>query len=146
MSTYQKLMTMKLNVMQLISNLRRSAMQAIGSIVLTIAFWQGLSIDVDAAISVSVQPGLGSSNNIVKQVANMGNSEPGRMEAMKNDKNPAQALLNTTETGVKIDADKAERPIGDTPELVKQTADRNSKQAEEFSEKTTKKVKNFFRF
>ena len=121
-------------------------MQAIGSIVLTIAFWQGLSIDVDAAIAASVQPGLGSSNNIVKQVANMGNSEPGRMEAMKNYKNPAQALLNTTETGVKIDADKAERPIGDTPELVKKTADRNSKQAEEFSEKTTKKVKNFFGF
>jgi hypothetical protein len=121
-------------------------MQAIGSIVLTIAFWQGLSIDVDAAISASVQPGLGSTNNIVKQVANM-EREPGRMDsAKKNDKNPAQALLNTTETGVKIDADKAERPIGDTPELVKQTADRNSKQAEEFSEKTTKKVKNFFGF
>ena len=146
MSTYQKLMTMKLNVMQLISNLRRSAMQAIGSIVLTIAFWQGLSIDVDAAISASVQPGLGSTNNIVKQVANM-EREPGRMDsAMKNDKNPASALLETTETGVKIDADKAERPIGDTPELVKKTAERNSKQAEEFSEKTTKKVKNFFGF
>ena len=145
MSTYQKLMTMKLNMMQLISNLRRSAMQAIGSIVLTIAFWQGLSIDVDAAIAASVQPGIGSSTTIVKQVANM-EREPGRMEAMKNNKNPAQALLNTTETGVKIDADKAERPIGDTPELVKKTADRNSKQAEEFSEKTTKKVKNFFGF
>jgi hypothetical protein len=145
MSTYQKLMTMKLNIMQLISNLRRYVMQAIGAIVLTIAFWQGLSIDVDAAIAASVQPGLGSSTNIVKQVANM-ERESGQMDAMKNDKNPAQALLNTTETGVKIDADKAERPIGDTPELVKQTADRNSQQAEEFSEKTTKKVKNFFGF
>ena len=125
------------------SNLRRYVMQAIGAIVLTIAFWQGLSIDVDAA---SVQPGLGSSNNTVQQVANM-EREPGRMDsAMRNDKNPASALLETAETGVKIDADKAERPIGDTPELVKKTADRNSKQAEEFSEKTTKKVKNFFGF
>ena len=146
MSTYQKLMTMKLNMMQLISNLRRYAMQAIGAIVLTIAFWQGLSIDIDAAIAASVQPGIGSSTTIVKQVANM-EREPGRMDsAMKNDKNPASALLETTETGVKIDADKAERPIGDTPELVKKTAERNSKQAEEFSEKTTKKVKNFFGF
>ena len=146
MSTYQKLMTMKSNIMQLISNFRRSAMQAIGAIVLTIAFWQGLSLDVDAAIAASVQPGLGSSNNTVEQVANM-EREPSRMDsAMKNDKNPAQALLNTTETGVKIDADKAERAIGDTPELVKKTADRNSQQAEEFSEKTTKKVKNFFGF
>ena len=146
MSTYQKLMTMKLNMMQLISNLRRSAMQAIGAIVLTIAFWQGLSIDIDAAIAASMQSGIGSSTTIVKQVANM-EREPGRMDsAMKNDKNPASALLETTETGVKIDADKAERPIGDTPELVKKIADRNSKQAEEFSEKTTKKVKNFFGF
>ena len=128
------------------SNLRRYLIQAIGGIVLTIAFWQGLSIDVDAAIAASVQPGLGSSTTIVKQVANM-EREPGRMDsAMKNDKNPARSLLETAETGVKIDADKAERPIGDTPELVKQTADRNSKQAEEFSEKTTKKVKNFFGF
>ena len=132
--------------MQSMSNLRRYVMQAIGAIVLTIAFWQGLSIDVDAAIAASVQPGLGSSNNTVQQVANMAR-EPGRMDsAMKNDKNPASALLETAETGVKIDADKAERPIGDTPELVKKTADRNSKQAEEFSEKTTKKVKNFFGF
>ena len=132
--------------MQSMSNLRRYVMQAIGAIVLTIAFWQGLSIDVDAAIAASVQLGLGSSNNTVQQVANM-EREPGRMDsAMKNDKNPASALLETAETGVKIDADKAERPIGDTPELVKKTAERNSKQAEEFSEKTTKKVKNFFGF
>jgi hypothetical protein len=65
---------------------------------------------------------------------------------MKNDKNPVKSLLDTAETGVKIDADKAERPMGDTPELVKQTADRNAKQAGELSEKTTKKVKNFFGF
>ena len=128
------------------SNLRRYLMQTIGAIVLTIAFWQGLSIDVDAAIAASVQPGLSSSTTILKQVANM-EREPGRMDsAMKNDKNPARSLLETAETGVKIDADKAERPIGDTPELVKKTAERNSKQAEEFSEKTTKKVKNFFGF
>ncbi len=133
--------------MQSMSNLRRYLMQTIGAIVLTLAFWQALSIDVDAAIAASVQPELGSSTTIVKQVANMENREPGRMDsAMKNDKNPASALLETAETGVKIDADKAERPIGDTPELVKQTSDRNSKQAEEFSEKTTKKVKNFFGF
>jgi hypothetical protein len=122
-------------------------MQAIGGIVLTIVCWQGLSIGVDAAIAASVQPELGSSTNIVKQVADMENREPGQMDsAMKNDKNPVKSLLDTAETGVKIDADKAERPMGDTPELVKQTADRNAKQAGELSEKTTKKVKNFFGF
>ncbi|WP_373542970.1 hypothetical protein [Chamaesiphon sp.] len=137
---------MKLNIVQSMSNLRRYLMQAIGTIVVTIACWQGLSIGVDAAIAASVQPGLDRSTSIVTQVANL-EREPGQMEqVVKDDKNPARSLLNTAETGVKIDADKAEKPMGDTPSLVKETADRNAKQAGEFSEKTTKKVKNFFGF
>ena len=122
-------------------------MRAIGLIVVTIACWQGLSIGVDAAIAANVGSVSDRSNaNIVKQVANL-EREPGRMEqVVKDDKNPARSLLNASETGVKIDADKAEKPMGDTPAIVKETADRNAKQAGEFSEKTTKKVKNFFGF
>ena len=129
---------MKSTMMQPMSNLRRYFMQAIGAIVLTVACWQGLSIGADAASADSM---VASQPSIVKQVV-------ARQEdaAMKDRQNPATSLLNTTETGVKIDADKAEKPMGDTPAIVKETADRNAKQAGEFSEKTTKKVKNFFGF
>jgi hypothetical protein len=130
---------MKSTIVQPMSNLRRYFMRAIGAIVLTVACWQGLSIGVDAASADSMV--ASSQPSIVKQVV-----ERQENAAMKDRQNPATSLLNTTETGVQIDADKAEKPMGDTPAIVKETADRNVKQAEKFSEKTTKKVKNFFGF
>ena len=138
---------MKSTIVQPMSNLRRYLMKALGLIVVTIACWQGLSVGVDPAIAANMEQGSDrGSANLVRQVANL-EREPGKMEqVVKDDKNPARSLLNTSETGVKIDADKAERPMGDSPELVKERTDRNAKQAGEFSEKTTKKVKNFFGF
>ncbi len=130
---------MKAKLVKPISSLKQAIMQAIGGIVLTIALWQGLSIGVDTAIADSMM--ASSQPSIVRQVVDRQGDA-----AMSERKDPANALLDTAETGVKIDADKAERPMGDSPEIVKKTADRNAKQAEKFSEKTTNKVKNFFGF
>jgi hypothetical protein len=111
--------------------------------------WQGTLLGVDTALATpaiavnSLQEVSNSQASIVKQVANRLNREPDRLNSgMKNRKDPANALLDTAETGVKINADKAEKPIDDSPEIVKKTSERNSQQAEKFSENLTKKIKN----
>ena len=82
---------------------------------------------------------------VIKQIAAKENlathTAESAMDNSKNSKNPARSLLETTETGVKIDADKAEKFSGDTPEIVKKNADRNSEQAENFSKNVTKNIK-----
>ena len=114
-----------------------------------LTMWQGTLLGVDTAVAapaIAVNSLSGISNSkasIVKQVANRVDRESDRMNsAPKKSKDPANVLLDVAETGVKIDANKAEKPIDDSPEIVKKTSERNSQQAEKFSKKLTEKIKN----
>jgi hypothetical protein len=131
------------------SKIERYITQTLCGLFLMLAMWQGTLLGVDTAIAtpaIAVNSSLELSNskaNIIKQVANRLDREPDRNDsAMKNRKDPANALLDTAETGVKINANKAEKPINDSPEIVKKTSERNSQQAENFSKNLTKKIKN----
>ncbi len=108
-----------------------------------LTIWQGTLLTVDAAIAAPASALSNSPANIVKQVVNRSERNSDRIDpAMKKSKDPANALLDTAETGVKINANKAEKPIDDSPEIVKTTSERNSQQAGKFSKNLTKKIKN----
>jgi hypothetical protein len=131
------------------SNIERYLAQTLCGLFLLLTMWQGTLLGVNTALAapaIAVNSSLGISNskaNIITQVANRLDREPDRIDsATKNRKDPANALLDTAETGVKINANKAEKPIDDSPEIVKKTSERNSQQAEKFSKNLTKKIKN----
>jgi hypothetical protein len=112
-------------------------------LLLMLTIWQGTLLTVDTAIAASASALSNSPANIVKQVVNLSERNSDQIDpAKKKSKDPANALLDTAETGVKINADKAEQPIDDSPEIVKNTSERNSQQAGEFSKNLTKKIKN----
>jgi hypothetical protein len=131
------------------SNIERYLAQTLCGLFLLLTMWQGTLLGVNTALAapaIAVNSSLGISNskaNIITQVANRLDREPDRIDsATKNRKDPANALLDTAETGVKINANKAEKPIDDSPEIVKKTSERNSQQAEKFSKNLTKKIRN----
>ncbi len=126
-------------VAKIASNLTRT----LYGLLLMLTIWQGTSLDFDTAFAAPASAISDSPTNIVKQIVNRSDRNSDRIDpAMKKSKDPANALLDTAETGVKINADKAEKPIGDTPEIVKKTSERNSQQAQDLSEKLVKKIKN----
>jgi hypothetical protein len=131
------------------SKIERYLTQTLWGLFMMLTMWQGTLFGVDTALAapaIAVNSSSEISNskaNIIKQVANQLDREPDRIDsATKNRKDPANALLDTAETGVKINADKAEKPIDDSPEIVKKTSERNSQQAGKFSKNLTKKIKN----
>ena len=134
----------------IITNLQRYLARSICGLFVMLAIWQGIAIGVDTALAASIEEvvvpeGIGNNRaNIVKQLEEKEKLAEQKAESALKD--PAESLLDIAKTGVKIDADKAEKSSSDTPEIVKTTADRNSKQAEKFSEKTTKKVKGLLNF
>jgi hypothetical protein len=65
---------------------------------------------------------------------------------MDKTKNAIDRSMDKSTIPNNVDADKSESYSGDTPDKVRKTANRNSKQAEDFSKKTTAKAKNFFGF
>jgi hypothetical protein len=123
-----------------ISTIKRYITRSICGLFVMLSIWQGMSLGVDTALAAeSIERKISDSTaRIAKQVAN---TKERLDSGLKDSKDPAKSLLDTAQTGVKINTNKAERPINDTPELVKQTSERNSKQAEKFSENITKKIK-----
>jgi|GEM_PF-2596653 len=134
---------MNLIPIAIVANLRRYLVRSICGLAIALSVWQGLSFGFDTALAASA---IGDNRaTVIKQIAAKGNLATYTAEsAMDNSNNPAQSLLETAETGVKIDANKAEKASGDTPDIVKDNADRNSEQAESFSENVTKNIKKAF--
>jgi hypothetical protein len=127
----------------LAAKITSSLTRTLCGLLLMLTIWQRTSLEFNTALAAPASAISNSPTNIVKQVVNRSDRNSNQIDpAVKNSKDPANALLDTAETGVKINADKAEKPIGDTPELVKKTSERNSKQAQDFSEKLVNKIKN----
>jgi hypothetical protein len=137
-----------------VSNLKRYLIQSICGLAIALSVWQGLSFGFDTALAASsieklVMPDAIGDNraDVIKQLAAKENLATHTAESTKgNSKNPAKSLLETSETGVKIDANKSEKSTNDTPQIVRKTSERNSEQASEFSEKTTKNIKKVLGF
>ncbi len=135
-------------------NLKRYLIKSICGLAIALSVWQGLSFGCDSALAAAsidkliVPDAIGDNRaTVIKQLAAKENLATHTAESTKsNSKNPASSLLETTETGVKIDANKAEKSGNDTPEIVKKTSERNSEQASEFSEKTTNNIKKVLGF
>ena len=132
-----------------VANFRRYLVQSICGLAIALSVWQGLAFGFAPALAATaidklvVPDAIGDNRaNIIKQLAVKENLKTHQAEsAVSESKNPARSLLETTETGVKIDADKAEKFSGDTPGIVKENADRNSQQAENFSKNAVQKIK-----
>ncbi|WP_310481634.1 hypothetical protein [Chamaesiphon sp. VAR_48_metabat_403] len=119
-----------------------SLTQNLCGLLLMLTIWQGTFLTVDTAIAAPASA-INSPTNVIDRVVDRSARNSNQTDrAMKKSKDPANALLDTAETGVKINADKAERPIDDSPEIVKKTSERNSQLAGEFSKNLTKKIKN----
>jgi hypothetical protein len=133
----------------IVVNFRHYLVRSICGLAIALSVWQGLSFGFDTALAASaidklvVPDAIGDNRaTVIKQLAAKENLATHTAESAKDgSKNPASSLLETAETGVKIDADKAEKFSGDTPEIVKDNADRNSGQAENFSKNITKNIK-----
>ncbi len=134
---------MNLIPIAIVANLRRYLVRSICGLAIALSVWQGLSFGFDTTLAASA---IGDNRaTVIKQIAAKENLATYTAESeMDNSNNPAQSLLETAETGVKIDANKAEKASGDTPDIVKDNADRNSEQAESFSENVTKNIKKAF--
>lgn len=145
---------MKLIATAIGTNLKRYLVQGICGLAIALSVWQGLSFGFDSALAASsieklvVPDAIGDNRaEIIKKLA--AKEDLATHQAKSNTdalKNPAKSLLETSETGVKIDADKAEKYSGDTPEIVKDNAERNTEQAEKFSRDTTKNIKKVLGF
>jgi hypothetical protein len=132
------------------STIKRRSFKAIGGLLVAFLVWQGISISHgeryanDNNLALAANPITDSPAKIVEKVKDR--VEGGKDAAIKD----GVQMSRTENPRLKIerggDADKSEKYVGDTPEIVQKTADRNSQQAEEFSRKTTNKVKNFFGF
>jgi hypothetical protein len=140
---------MKLKTTVIISTVKGYLTRSICGLLVMFGIWQGLLVTAPAWAGVSVEEvvvpeGVGNNRaNIVKQLAEKEKLEEEKAKSAL--KNPAKSLLEISETGMEIDADKAEKFSGDTPTIVKKTADRNSKQAEKFSVETTQKIKDLLK-
>ncbi|WP_309739332.1 MULTISPECIES: hypothetical protein [unclassified Chamaesiphon] len=136
------------------TNLKRYLVQGICGLAIALSVWQGISWGLDSALAASsieklvVPDAIGDNRaEVIEQLA--AKEDLATHQAKSNTdapKDPARSLLETSETGVKIDADKAEKYSGDTPEIVKGNADRNTEQAENFSKNTTKNIKKVLGF
>jgi hypothetical protein len=132
----------------------------------TSIIWQGISFGIDTAAAASVyvgttaaelidrgtdnvDRGIDSSKSAVKDRDRAANNMPFDRSANTNMDDTKKAIPRDSDKAKvhsNVDADQSERYAGDTPDKVKETADRNSKQAQDFSRKTTEKAKNFFGF
>jgi hypothetical protein len=145
---------MKFIVTALGANLKRYLVRGLWGLALALSVWQGLSFGFDTALADSslkkivVPDAIGDNRaDVIKKIAAKEDLATHKAKSTMDDpKDPAKSLLETSETGVKIDADKAEKYSGDTPEVVKQNADRNTEQAENFSRNTTKNIKKVLGF
>lgn len=130
------------SLLQLAAKFASSLTRTLCGLLLMLTIWQGTFFTVDNALAAPVSAISNSQANIVDRAVNRSARNSDQIDpAKKNSKDPANALLDTAETGVKINADKAEKPIDDSPEIVKKTSERNSQQAEKFSKNLTKKIK-----
>ena len=145
---------MKLITTALTANLKQYLVKGICGLAIALSVWQGLSFGLDTAFAASsieklvVPDAIGDNRaEIIKKLAAKEDLATHQAKSTTDMlKNPAKSLLETSETGVKIDADKAEKYSGDTPEVVKENADRNTEQAEKFSRDTTKNIKKVLGF
>jgi hypothetical protein len=145
---------MKLITTALGANLKRYLVRGICGLAIALSVWQGLSFGFDTALAASsierivVPDAIGDNRaDVIKKITAKEDLATHKAESTKDaPKDPASSLLETSETGVKIDADKAEKYSGDTPEVVKKNADRNTEQAENFSKNTTKNIKKVLGF
>ena len=126
----------------ILTKIASSLTRTLCGLLLMLTIWQGTLLTVNTAIAAPVNAISNGSVNIDRVVDRSARNSNQTDSAMRKSKDPANALLDTAETGVKINADKAEQPIDDSPEIVKNTSERNSQQAEEFSKNLTKKIKN----
>jgi hypothetical protein len=138
----------------LAANFKRYIFKGICGLTIALSLWQGLSLGFDTALADSslkkivVPDAIGDNRaDVIKQIDATENLTTHKAKSgMDDTKDPAKSLLDTSKTGVKIDADKAEKYSGDTPEVVKKNADRNTEQAENFSRSTTKNIKKVLGF
>jgi hypothetical protein len=157
---------MKLTVTTLTNRFVRYCVRTIGTLLLITTIWQGISFGIDTAVAAPVyvgttaaeliergtekaDRGIDSAKSAIKDRDRAANNMPFDRSANTNMDDTKKAISRDTDTS-KIhsdaDADQSERYSGDTPEKVREAADRNSKQAQDFSRKTTEKAKNFFGF
>jgi hypothetical protein len=157
---------MKLTVTTLTNRFARHCVRSIGALLLITTIWQGISLGIDTAVAApvfvattaaeliergtdKVDRGIDSAKSAVKDRDRAANNMPIDRSANTNMDDTKKAIPRDTDTAKihsDVDADQSERYSGDTPAKVRATADRNSKQAEDFSKKTTEKAKNFFGF
>jgi hypothetical protein len=129
----------------LISNIKQRIFKAIGSLLLTISLWQGISLGIDSAWAAP--PIADSAANIVDRVENRVEAAKDRLQgAMQDGDKSDRKMMDDGKITSDANADLSEKYSGDTPEKVQATADRNSKQAQDFSRKNTEKAKNFLGF
>jgi hypothetical protein len=148
---------MKHLVTTLIDSISRYFVCSISGLLLTGIIWQGISFGIDNAIAAPIVAAT-STAEMVDRVTDKAEGQIDRAKSALKDGERA-VKLNLDKAGNQIDrsmdkskihnnldADKSESYSGDTPDKVRKTANRNSKQAEDFSKKTTAKAKNFFGF
>ena len=145
---------MKLITTALGNNLKRYLVKGFCGLAIALSVWQGLSFGFAPAMAASsieklvVPDAIGDNRaEIIKKLAAKEDLTTHQAKSTTDaPKNPARALLETSKTGVKIDADKAEKYSGETPEIVKENAERNTEKAENFSKNTTKNIKKVLGF
>ncbi len=129
----------------IISNIKHRLFKAIGSLLITISLWQGISFGIDSALAAP--PIADSAANVVEQVESRVEAVKDRLQgAMKDGDKSDRQMMDDGKITSDANADLSEQYTGDTTEKVQETADRNSKQAQDFSRKTTEKAKNFLGF
>lgn len=129
----------------LISNIKHRIFKAIGSFLLTISLWHGISLGIDSALAAP--PIADSAANVVEQVEDRVEAAKDRLQgAIKDGDKFDRKMMDDGKITSDANADLSEQYSGDTPEKVQDTADRNSKQAQDFSRKATEKAKNFLGF
>lgn len=141
----------------LTSNISCYFARSISGLLLTGLIWQGISLGIDMAVAAPLVAAT-SNSEVVDRLGDKAESQIDRAKSalkdgersVKNTLDKAGAKLDMSVDKTKIhnnlNADKSEQYSGDTPDRVQKIADRNSKQAEDFSKKTTEKAKNFFGF